>query len=129
MKTVKKILKGVGITFVILIVIGMLVDKDEGRSDYRSMYSRSTNQNTNLALGTNQSLRVVEDLKKRTPGWEDVHETILQTYSIDGLNKSQALVCNGHLSVIAANVATRKTRQDIARDCPYLSQVLAKSGM
>ena len=83
-----------------------------------------------LAQETRQSLAVVEDLVKRVPGWPtDGIKAILMTYSIDGLSRTQALTCNRHLSVIAANAATQTTRQDIAKDCPRLSQVLTASGL
>ena len=83
-----------------------------------------------LASDTRQSLAVVEDLVKRTPQWPtEAHKAVLLTYSLDGLSRSQALACNRHLSVIAANAATRRTRQDIAKDCPRLSQVLTASGL
>ena len=82
-----------------------------------------------LAKKTRQSLAVVEDLQKRTPGWPtDALEAILLSYAIDGLSKKEALACNRHIAVIAANAATRITRQDIAKDCPTMSQALTNAG-
>lgn len=94
-------------------------------------YGQPTAQtSSDLAKKTRQSLAVVEDLQRRSPGWPtDAHEAILLTYSIDRLSRSEALACNRHIAVIAANAATRITRQDIAKDCPTMSQVLTDSGL
>lgn len=82
-----------------------------------------------LSARTRQPDAVVRHMRTTlSPRWDGAMETILKTYTIDGLSREAAMRCTGYLAEIDAGLGNMAIRRGLARNCPTLNRNIAQGG-
>ena len=90
---------------------------------------RLDGEHATLSARTRQPDAVVRHMRTTlSPRWDGAMETILKTYTIDGLSREAAMRCTGYLAEIDAGLGNMATRRGLARNCPTLNRNIAQGG-